>query len=37
MIEAFAINVLLFAAATVAFLQLLNSARRQGTLLQTGE
>jgi ABC-2 type transport system permease protein len=37
MIAAFAINVLLFAAATVAFLQLLNSARRQGTLLQTGE
>ena len=36
-IEAFAINLGLFAAATVAFLQLLNSARRQGTLLQTGE
>jgi ABC-2 type transport system permease protein len=37
MIEAFAINVILFAAAAVAFIQLLNSARRQGTLLQTGE
>jgi ABC-2 type transport system permease protein len=37
MIQAFAINVVLFAAATVAFFQLLSSARRQGTLLQTGE
>jgi ABC-2 type transport system permease protein len=37
MIQAFAINTVLFAAATVAFFQLLGSARRQGTLLQTGE
>ena len=37
MVEAFAINVVLFAAAAVAFFLLLASARRQGTLLQTGE
>jgi len=37
MMEAFAINAVLFAAASVAFFQLLSSARRHGTLLQTGE
>jgi ABC-2 type transport system permease protein len=37
MIEAFAINVGFFAAATVAFFLLLSSARRHGSLLQTGE
>ena len=37
MIEAFALNALYFAAAVVAFLQLLNSSRRIGSLLQTGE
>jgi len=37
MVEAFAINVVLFAAAATAFFLLLASARRQGTLLQTGE
>jgi ABC-2 type transport system permease protein len=37
MIQAFAINVVLFAAATVTFFLLLASARRHGTLLQTGE
>ena len=37
MIQAFAINVVFFTAATVAFFLLLASARRQGTLMQTGE
>ena len=37
MIEAFALNVLYFAAGVFAFLQLLKSARRVGSLLQTGE
>ncbi len=37
MIQAFAFNVVLFAAATFAFLRLLRSARDQGSLLQTGE
>jgi ABC-2 type transport system permease protein len=37
MLEAFAINVLLFAAAVWVFLRLLESARRQGSLMQTGE
>lgn len=37
MIEAFALNALYFAAAVVAFLQLLKSSRRIGSLLQTGE
>jgi len=37
MVEAFAINIGFFAVATVAFFLLLASARRQGTLLQTGE
>src|SRR5712692_8437310 len=35
MIQAFAFNVVFFAAATVVFFQLLGSARRQGSLLQT--
>jgi ABC-2 type transport system permease protein len=37
MIEAFALNGLYFAAAVIAFLQLLKSSRRAGSLLQTGE
>jgi ABC-2 type transport system permease protein len=37
MVSAFALNVIYFAAATVAFLKLLDSARRQGSLMQTGE
>jgi ABC-2 type transport system permease protein len=37
MLEALAFNVVLFAAASFAFLKLLQSAREQGSLLQTGE
>jgi len=37
MIEAFALNAVYFGAGVVAFLQLLKSARRAGSLLQTGE
>jgi ABC-2 type transport system permease protein len=37
MLEAFAFNVVLFAAASLAFLKLLASARIQGSLLQAGE
>ncbi len=37
MLEAFGLNVVLFAAASFAFLKLLASARVQGSLLQTGE
>jgi ABC-2 type transport system permease protein len=37
MIEAFALNAVYFAICVVIFLQLLNSARRIGSLLQTGE
>jgi ABC-2 type transport system permease protein len=37
MLTAFALNIFYFAVATFAFLQLLDSARRQGTLMQTGE
>lgn len=37
MLEALALNVVLFAAGSVAFALLLRSARRQGSLLQTGE
>jgi ABC-2 type transport system permease protein len=37
MLEAFGFNVLLFAAASYAFLKLLQSARVQGSLLHTGE
>ena len=37
MLEAFAFNVLLFAGASIAFVKLLESARGQGSLLQTGE
>jgi len=37
MLEALAFNVVLFAAASLAFLKLLRSARAQGSLLQTGE
>jgi ABC-2 type transport system permease protein len=37
MVQACALNAVLFAAAIVAFLKLLQGARRQGSLLQTGE
>jgi ABC-2 type transport system permease protein len=37
MLEALAFNVVLFAVASFAFLKLLQSARVQGSLLQTGE
>ncbi|ETR77522.1 ABC transporter [Afipia sp. P52-10] len=37
MIEALAINAVLFAAAIVAFVALLNSARKHGKLIQSGE
>jgi ABC-2 type transport system permease protein len=37
MVEAFALNALYFGASVVAFLQLLKSARRQGSLMQSGE
>ena len=37
MLESLAFNVLLFAVASLAFLKLLQSARAQGALLQTGE
>ncbi|MGH6664636.1 MAG: ABC transporter permease [Pseudolabrys sp.] len=37
MVEALAFNIVLFAAASVAFLKLLASARVQGSLLQGGE
>jgi ABC-2 type transport system permease protein len=37
MIQSLALNLVLFSAATCAFLALLASARRNGSLLQTGE
>jgi ABC-2 type transport system permease protein len=37
MVQAFALNVLLFAAGVVGFMVLLRSARREGTLLQGGD
>lgn len=37
MLAALGLNAVYFAVATVAFLKLLDSARRQGSLLQTGE
>jgi ABC-2 type transport system permease protein len=37
MAEAFALNIGFFAAASLAFLRLLQSARVHGSLLQTGE
>lgn len=37
MLASLALNVVYFAAAAVAFLKLLDSARRQGSLIQTGE
>jgi ABC-2 type transport system permease protein len=37
MLEAFALNAVYFSAAVVAFLQLLKSARRIGSLMQSGE
>src|SRR5262249_28956209 len=37
MIEAFALNALYFTAAVIAFLALLESSRRAGSLLQPGE
>jgi ABC-2 type transport system permease protein len=37
MLGAFALNCLYFIMAALAFLRLLQSARREGTLMQTGE
>jgi len=37
MLEALAINIILFAAMSLTFVALLASARRQGSLMQTGE
>lgn len=37
MIEAFALNIVLFALASAGFLALLADARRAGSLMQTGE
>ena len=37
MLHALALNAVFFTVASIAFLALLNSARRQGSLLQTGE
>jgi hypothetical protein len=37
MIQALVLNVLWFAVALVAYLALLASARRNGSLMQTGE
>ncbi len=37
MLQALAFNAVLFAAASFAFVRLLQSAREQGSLLQTGE
>jgi ABC-2 type transport system permease protein len=37
MLDALALNVVFFAAGTLAFLKLLQSARRHGSLMQTGE
>jgi ABC-2 type transport system permease protein len=37
MLEAFVLNAIYFAVGVFAFLQLLKSARRVGSLLQTGE
>ena len=37
MFEALAINAVLFAVSTVAFLLLLKSARKHGSLVQSGE
>ena len=36
-LAAFALNLVYFVAAVVAFLELLKSSRRAGSLLQTGE
>jgi ABC-2 type transport system permease protein len=37
MVQAFAMNVVLFGGAVFGFMQLLKSARRHGSLMQTGE
>jgi ABC-2 type transport system permease protein len=37
MLQAFGLNAILFAIAAAAYFALLESARRQGSLLQTGE
>jgi ABC-2 type transport system permease protein len=37
MLQAFGLNVVLFAGAVIGFLLLLKSARREGTLLQGGD
>jgi ABC-2 type transport system permease protein len=37
MVDALALNAILFAAGVFGFLQLLQSARRRGSLMQSGE
>jgi ABC-2 type transport system permease protein len=37
MLDALALNVVVFAAGVLAFMALLGSARRNGSLIQTGE
>jgi len=37
MVQSFGLNVILFTAGVIAFLELLKSARRNGSLMQTGE
>jgi ABC-2 type transport system permease protein len=37
MLDALGLNILFFAAGIIAFLALLRSARRHGSLMQTGE
>jgi ABC-2 type transport system permease protein len=37
MLQALGFNIILFAVASFAFVRLLESARKHGTLLQTGE
>jgi hypothetical protein len=37
MLDALALNVVFFAGGVFGFLKLLQSARRHGTLMQTGE
>jgi ABC-2 type transport system permease protein len=37
MLDALALNVVFFAGGVIAFLKLLQNARRHGSLIQTGE
>jgi hypothetical protein len=37
MVQAFALNIVYFVLAAFAFLALLNSSRRAGSLMQSGE